>query len=166
MIEFDAIDRKLLALLQENARASFAELGRQVKLSTPSAIERVRRLEDAGVILAYRAQVDPAALGYRMAAIVRVTVAGERLQKFAQQIGQIPEVLECHRITGAESFLMRVAVRDTAHLETVIDSLLPYVATTTSLILATPVRWRSVAAPEEKPKSAQPRRSAKSATRR
>ena len=141
---FDHIDHKLIALLQENARMSFAELGRSVGLSTPSTIERVRRLEDAGVITGYRAHISPAALGLTMSAIIRVTVAGERLTRFAQQVQKVHEVQECHRITGEESYLVRVVVRDTQHLEEVIDLLMPYVATTTSLILASPVEWRAL----------------------
>ncbi|MDE1156297.1 MAG: Lrp/AsnC family transcriptional regulator [Acidobacteriaceae bacterium] len=141
--ELDAFDLKILHLLQENARISFAELGRQVGMSTPSTIERVRRLEEQDVIQSYRAHINPAALGFTMSAIIRVTVSGERLTKFVQQAEKVPEVLECHRVTGAESFIVRVAVRDTQHLETVIDSLIPYVATSTSLILTSPIPWRS-----------------------
>jgi len=143
-MQLDHIDQTLVALLQQNARATYAELGRQVGLSTPSTTERIRRLEDSGIILGYRAQVSPAALGFTLSAIIRVTVAGERLTRFAQQVQKIHEVLECHRVTGAESYVLRVAVRDTLHLESVIDSLLPYVATTTSLILASPIEWRAV----------------------
>jgi len=126
---------------------SFAEIARQVGLTTPSTIERVRRLEDAGVILGYRAHVSPAALGLVMGAVIRVTVAGDRLTKFALQAAKIPEILECHRVTGSESYIVRVAVKDTQHLESVIDSMLPYVATSTSLILASPVPWRAVSVP-------------------
>ncbi|MDE1176762.1 MAG: Lrp/AsnC family transcriptional regulator [Edaphobacter sp.] len=144
----DAIDYRILDLLQANARMSFAEIGRQVGLTTPSTIERVKRLEEAGVITGYHAHINPSALGYTMGAIIRVTVAGERLTRFAQQVARIPEVLECHRVTGAESYILRVAVRDTQHLETVIDSMLPYVATSTSLILASPVKWRAFSAPK------------------
>ncbi|MFC6644096.1 Lrp/AsnC family transcriptional regulator [Granulicella cerasi] len=158
-MELDLIDRKILTLLQEDARTSYAELGRKVGLSTPSTIERVRRLEDAGVITGYKAHIDPAALGLTMSAIIRVTIAGERLVRFAQQVQKIKEVMECHRVTGGESFILRVAVRDTQHLEQVIDSLVPYVATTTSLVLASPVKWRpltvlperAVAVPRRKP---------------
>jgi Lrp/AsnC family transcriptional regulator, leucine-responsive regulatory protein len=143
-LELDGVDRKILELLQQNARISFAELGRQVGLTTPSTIERIRRMESTGIIAGYHAHVNPAALGLGMSAIIRVTVAGERLSKFAQQVERIPEILECHRITGAESYVVRVAVRDTIHLEAVIDMLLPYVATSTSLILASPVEWRAL----------------------
>jgi len=140
----DEIDCAIIAELQANARIAFAELGRRVKLSTPAVIERVKRLEERGVILGYRAMVDPAAVGLAVHAFVKVTVAGDRLATFAHVVKNLPEVLECHRVTGAESFLVQVAVRDTLHLEAVIDAMMPYVATNTSMVLASPVPWNSV----------------------
>ncbi len=136
----DHIDREILAELQANARVSFAELGRRVGLSTPSVIERVRRLEDAEVLLGYHAEIDAVKIGLPVRAIVKITLAGDRLVKFAATVGRIPEVIECHRVTGPESYIVQVAVRDVAHLEQVIDSMMPYVATNTSMVLASPVR--------------------------
>jgi Lrp/AsnC family leucine-responsive transcriptional regulator len=75
---------------------------------------------------------------------VKVTVAGDRLAKFATLVRNLPEVLECHRVTGAESFMVQVAVRDVAHMEEVIDAMMPYVATNTSMILASPVPWNKI----------------------
>lgn len=140
----DEIDCSILAELQQNARIAFAALGRRVKLSTPAVIERVRRLEESGVIVGYRACIDPARVGLPVHAFVKVTVAGDRLVSFTKVVKGLPEVLECHRVTGAESFLVQVAVRDTMHLENVIDAMMPYVATNTSMILASPVPWNSV----------------------
>lgn len=140
----DAIDIAILARLQKDARISFAELGRSIHLSTPATIDRVHRLENASIITGYHAQVTPSAVGLPLAAIIRVTIEGGRLIRFAKQVSTIPEVLECHRITGAESYILRVAVRDTAHLEQVVDSLMPYVSTNTSLVLASPVLWREI----------------------
>jgi Lrp/AsnC family leucine-responsive transcriptional regulator len=142
--ELDAIDYKLLAELQANARISFAELSRRVLLSTPAVIERVKRLEESGVIVGYHAHVNPAAVGRSVEAFVKVSVAGDKLLKFAETVKKIEEVLECYRITGAESFLVLVAVRDTAHLQAVIDRMMPYVATNTSIILDVPVRWNPI----------------------
>jgi Lrp/AsnC family leucine-responsive transcriptional regulator len=142
--ELDTIDCNLLAELQANARISFAELGRKVSLSTPTVIERVKRLEEGGVIIGYHAQVNPSAVGRSVEAFIKVSVAGDKLMKFAQTVKKIEEVLECYRITGAESFLVLVAVRDTAHLQAVIDQMMPYVATNTSIILDVPVRWNPV----------------------
>lgn len=140
----DDIDCEILAELQANARIAFAELGRRVGLSTPAVIERVRRLEDNRVITGYRAAVDPAKVGLPVRAFVKVTVAGDKLQKFAALVRELPEVLECHRVTGAESFMVQIAVRDVRHMEELIDSMMPYVATNTSMILASPVPWNSI----------------------
>ncbi len=135
----DSIDLSLIEELQSNARTSFAELARRVHLSTPAVIDRIHRLEQTGVILRYRAEIDPAALGLPVRAFVKVTVAGDRLGSFARVARDIPEILECHRVTGNESFIVQVAVRDMNHLEAVIDSLMPYVATNTSMVLNSPV---------------------------
>ena len=143
-LSIDDIDCEILAELQANARIAFAELGRRVGLSTPAAIERVRRLEESHVIQGYRAVVDPAKVGLPVRAFIKVTVAGDKLAKFAALVQNLPEVLECHRVTGAESFMVQVAVRDVRHMEEVIDSMMPYVATNTSMVLASPVAWNSV----------------------
>ncbi len=141
----DQIDLALIEELQSNARTSFAELARRVHLSTPAVIDRIHRLEQTGVILRYRAEIDPAAIGLHVRAIVKVTVAGDRLGSFARVARDIPEILECHRVTGNESFIVQVAVRDMNHLEAVIDSLMPYVATNTSMVLNSPVQGGRVA---------------------
>ncbi len=138
------IDEIDCAELQSNARIAFAELGRRVGLSTPAVIERVHRLEERRVIVGYRALVDPAKVGLPVRAFVKVTVAGDKLAKFSTVVSKLPEVLQCHRVTGAESFMVQVAVRDVTHMEEVIDSMMPYVATNTSMILASPVPWNSV----------------------
>jgi Lrp/AsnC family leucine-responsive transcriptional regulator len=140
----DDIDCQILAELQANARIPFAELGRRVGLSTPAVIERVHRLEESKVILGYRALVDPAKVGLPVRAFIKVTVAGDKLARFAALVRKLPEILECHRVTGAESFMVQVAVRDVTHMEEVIDAMMPYVATNTSMILASPVPWNSI----------------------
>ena len=140
----DDIDCDILAELQANARIPFAELGRRVGLSTPAVIERVRRLEEKHVILGYRTLVDPARVGLPVRAFVKVTVAGDMLARFSALVRTLPEVLECHRVTGAESFMVQVAVRDVTHMEEVIDSMMPYVSTNTSMILASPVPSNSI----------------------
>lgn len=150
MSELDEIDCRILDELQRNARIAFAELGRRVGLSTPAVIERVRRLEESGVILGYRTAIDPAKVGLPVRAFVKVTVAGDKLVKFAAAIRAIPEVLECHRVTGAESYIVQIAVRDVRHMETVIDSMMPYVATNTAMIMASPVPWNPILPPASK----------------
>src|SRR5512146_566422 len=140
----DQIGWNILRELQENARVPFAELGRRVGLSTPAVAERVRNMEDAGIIRGYRAEVDPKACGYNIAAFIRVNVAGDKLQHFVELARTRPEVLECHRVTGAESFILKMAVTDMDHLEAAIDTLMPYVATTTSMILSSAIVWGPV----------------------
>lgn len=140
----DGIDHKILSELQAEGRLSFAELGRRVGLSTPAATERVRRLEDSGVIERYIAVVNPAKVGLPVRAFVKITVPGDRLPHFHGLAQRVPEVRACHRVTGSESYIIEVAVRDLPHLEAVIDSLSPYVATNTSIVLASPVPWQPV----------------------
>ena len=135
----DQTDLLLLDELQGNARVSFAELARRVHLSTPAVIDRIRRLEDTGVLLGYRAQVNAVALGLGIRAFVKVTVAGDRIAAFATLARSVPEIIECHRVTGNESFLAQVVVRDMDHLEQVLDALMPYVSTNTSIVLNSPV---------------------------
>lgn len=140
----DAKGWELLRELQENARTSFAELGRRVGLSTPAVAERVRNLEAAGVISGYRAEVDLACVGLPMLAIVRMSVVGNVLGRITAAAQQMPEVLECHRGTGADSFIIKVAVSSVEHLETLIDRLTPYGTTSTSIVLSSPVRRRTI----------------------
>ncbi len=145
----DDIGWKIVVELQQNARIPFAELGRRVGLSTPAVAERVRRLEDAGIIVGYQAEVDHSKHGFPLLAFVRVNVLGHELSRFTKKAAERPEVLEVHRVTGAESFIIKVAVRDQAHLEKVIDSLMPYVATTTSMVLSSSLTWRCTNPEEE-----------------
>ncbi len=147
----DSIGWHILRELQENARIPFAELGRRVGLSTPAVAERVRNMEAAGIIRGYRTEVDPTACGYPVSAFIRVNVAGDKLGHFVKLAKSCPEVLECHRVTGAESFIIKMAVSNIAHLETAIDSLMPYVATTTSMILSSPITWGDVKPRAEEP---------------
>ncbi len=140
----DAKGWKLLQELQENARTSFAELGRRVGLSTPAVAERVRNLEAAGIVTGYRAEVDLGRLGLPMLAVIRMSVVGDVLSRITAVAQQMPEVLECHRGTGADSFIMKVAVASVAHLEALIDRLTPYGTTSTSIVLSSPVARRTL----------------------
>lgn len=143
----DAIDWQILAVLQEEGRASFTELGRRVGLSTPAAAERVRQLEAAGVIIGYRAEVDLARVGRPILAIVRMSVVGDVLARVTAAVREMPEVLEIYRGTGADSFTAKVAVASVEELESLIDELTPFGTTSTSIVLSTPVPRRAVAPP-------------------
>ena len=141
----DDTNRSLLAELQTDARLSLAELGRRVGLSSPAVAERLQRLEQAGVIRGYRAEVDPAALGYTLSAVIRIRPAPRQLPKVAELARSTPEVVECNRITGEDCFIMRAHLRDVRHLEEVIDQFVVYGQTTTSIVQSSPVPSRGVA---------------------
>lgn len=140
----DAKGWELLRELQADARLSFAELGRRVGLSTPAVAERVRNLEAAGVISGYRAELDLKKLGLPILAMIRISAVGDVLPRITAVVRAMPEVLECHRGTGADSFIMKVAVASVAHLETLIDRLTPFGTTSTSIVLSSPVERRLV----------------------
>ena len=140
----DDIDRKVLTELQVDARISYAELGRRVGLTTPAVIERVRKLEDAGVITGYRAEIDTAKVGLPITAFVRMSIAGVDYSHIIEVAEQSNEVLECHRGTGGDSFIMKVAVSSVEHLQQIIDKLTPYGVTTTAIVLSSPVKRRVI----------------------
>lgn len=142
----DPLSRKILAELQRNARLSFAEIGRRVGLSTPAAAERVRRLEESGVIAGYEARINPRALGLDVTAFVRVRVTGAETlaRRLTRLASELPEVLECHRCTGDESFILKVRVPSVGRLERLIDQFTPFGMTSTALVLSSPVERSSV----------------------
>ena len=140
----DEIVRKILRELQEDARTSYAEIGRRVGLTTPAVIERVRKLEDAGIIVGYRADIDTAKVGLPITAFVRMSISGVDYSHIIEVAHQSNEVLECHRGTGGDSFIMKVAVATVEHLQEIIDKLTPYGITTTAIVLSSPVRRKSI----------------------
>lgn len=138
---------RILDELQRNARISFAELGRRVGLSTPAVLERVHRLEEAGIILGYHAELDRAKVGMPITAFIRISVVGEGLKHVIAIAETLDEVIECHRVTGTDSFIMKVGVSSVEHLQALFDHFSPYVATTTSIILSSPVSRRVIVRP-------------------
>jgi len=140
----DEIDRKILALLQDDARISYAELGRRIGLTTPAVIERVRKLEDGGIITGYRAGIDASKVGFPITAFIRMSITGVDYSRIIEVAQASREVLECHRGTGGDSFIMKVAVSSVEHLQEVIDRLTPYGITTTTIVLSSPVQQRAV----------------------
>ena len=143
-VELDAIAWKILEHLQHDARMSFAELGRKVGLSTPAAAERVRRLEEAGVITGYHAAVNMSRLGVPIHVSMRLTIPGGDLQiaRTVAAIKELPEIARCHRITGDESFVIEAHLVSVRHLEALIDRLSAFGATATSTVLSSPVERR------------------------
>jgi Lrp/AsnC family leucine-responsive transcriptional regulator len=144
LVELDAIAWKIIENLQRNARLTFAELGRKVGLSTPAVAERVHRLEEAGVITGYHAQVNVAKLGAPIRILMRLTIPGGDLQisRTVSAIKELQEISRCHRITGDESFVIEADVVSIRHMEALIDRLSALGATSTSTILSSPVERR------------------------
>jgi Lrp/AsnC family leucine-responsive transcriptional regulator len=140
----DATNLRLLGELQADARVSLAELGRRVGLSPPAVAERLGRLERDGVIRGYHADVDPRALGYALSAVIRVRPAPRQLHDVARVARETPEVVECHRVTGDDCYVIRAHVRDVDHLEAVIDGFTVFGSTTTSIVQSSPVPGRGV----------------------
>jgi Lrp/AsnC family leucine-responsive transcriptional regulator len=143
----DSLGWKLLTELQKDGRISFAELGRRVGLSTPAVAQRVRRMEDEGIIRAYRADISPLSVGLPITAFIRMSVVGNVLVKLTQRVRSMPEIVECHRGTGEDSFILKVNVVSVEHLQDVIDRLTPFGTTSTSLVLASIVE-RNLLGPE------------------
>jgi Lrp/AsnC family leucine-responsive transcriptional regulator len=141
----DATNRRLLAELQANARLSLAELGRRVGLSSPAVADRLQRLERDGVILGYRAELDPRSLGLALSVVIRVRPAPRQLADVAELARRTPEVVECRRVTGDDCYVMTAHVRDVEHLEEVIVQFALYGQTTTSLVQSSPVPARGIA---------------------
>jgi Lrp/AsnC family leucine-responsive transcriptional regulator len=143
-VSLDKTDHRLLMELQADARLSLAELGRRVGLSSPAVADRVRRLVQDGVIRGFHADVDPRALGYGLGVIIRVRPAPRQLAKVADLARATPEVVECHRITGEDCFVIKAHVRDVEHLEEVIDRFAAFGQTTTSVMQTSPVPRRAL----------------------
>lgn len=141
-IDLDDTDRRLIEALDRNARSSTADLARLVGLSPQSTADRVRRLEDLRVIAGFTVKLDPAALGLGIAAYIRVRPAMGELPRVAKLLAEIPEVVECDRVTGDDCFIAKVFVARVEDLERVIDRLLPHAQTNTSIVQSTPVLRR------------------------
>jgi Lrp/AsnC family leucine-responsive transcriptional regulator len=138
----DQTDRRIIGELSANGRLPLAELGRRISLSSPAVAERVQRLERDGVITGYRAVIDPRALGYQLTAIVRIKPAPGLLPKIPELADEIPEVGECHRITGEDCFYLTLYLRSIDELSSVLDRFLVYGQTTTSIVNSTPIPRR------------------------
>jgi Lrp/AsnC family leucine-responsive transcriptional regulator len=138
----DKTDEEILLRLSENARTTTAELARRVKLSSPSVAERVKRLEEAGVITGYHAAISPEALGRPLAVWLRIRPVPGKMQRVAQIIQGIPEITQCERVTGEDCFVARAHLRSIEEMERMIDMIVPHAMTNTSIIQSSPVAQR------------------------
>jgi len=143
----DLTGRNILKELQDNARCPLSEIGRRVGLTTPAVAERVRRMEEAGLITGYRAEVDLLKLGFPLLAFIKLYTSPQWYGKVLEIIRSSPEVLECHHMTGEESFILKITVTSTAHLETFIGYFDHYGKTSTSIVLSSPIKSRPVEVP-------------------
>ncbi len=141
--DLDPLNLKILRVLEGNARISIAELARKVGLSTPSAAERVRRLQENGVIEGYAVRLDPAALGLAVSAWLRIRPVPGQLAAVAEIIRGLPEIVQCDRVTGEDCFVALAHVASVADLERVIDRIIPHAMTNTAIIQSSPVKPRS-----------------------
>ncbi|HET6710726.1 Lrp/AsnC family transcriptional regulator [Amycolatopsis sp.] len=147
MDHLDDVDWRLLELLQADGRLSFSELGRQVSLSGSAVTERVRRLEERGVITGYAATIDTTKLGLPIEALVRARVRSLDTPRFRAAVLPLPQVVAADHVTGEECWVLRVLCRDTAELEALLVKVQRYGETSTSLVLSSPLRRRSVVRP-------------------
>src|SRR5690242_1420422 len=143
----DDVNVALLAELHADPRITMSALGRRIGMSAPAVTERVQRMERAGVIRGYRLEVDPAALGLPVTAFARIRPAPGQLPKVAELAGRIAQVSECYRITGEDCFLVKVHAATVPGLEEVLDQLLLYGQTVTSIVVSTPVPPRPLPLP-------------------
>src|SRR5512146_1706228 len=143
----DARNVQILALLAEDPCTSVSELARRIGMSAPATRERIQRMEEAGVIQGCRLEIDPAALGYPIAAFVRVRPLPGKLPKIAELAASLPQVIECHRITGEDCFILKVRLDSLDNLDVILDQFLAYGQTTTSIVQSTPVPPRQLPLP-------------------
>lgn len=138
----DDLDRRLLDILSVNARISLKELAQEAGLSSPSTADRLRRLEDRGVITGFTVGINPAALGYTLQAVVRVRPMPGMLHIVERLIQDTPEFVECDKVTGDDCFIAKLLVRDMEQLDTILDKVAERAQTNTSIVKSTPVKRR------------------------
>jgi Lrp/AsnC family leucine-responsive transcriptional regulator len=145
----DGVNWRILEELQRDPRLAMSKLGRRIGMSSPAVAERVRRLEESGVIRGYRLELDPSALGLPVALYIRIRPRPGQLPRIAELAQQIPEVVECHRVTGEDCFVLKACIPAIDQLDRLLDSFLPYGSTTTSIIQSSPVPLRPPPLPPE-----------------
>lgn len=140
--QLDFVDVQILNILVENARTPTAEIARRLKMSSPSATERILKLEDAGVINRYTITVDPTCLGFMFSVWIRINPLPGLLNKVVEVLEKSPNITECERVTGDDCFVAKAHFKEIKDLESLIDSLLPIAKTHTSVVQASPFQAR------------------------
>ncbi|XWN33637.1 MAG: Lrp/AsnC family transcriptional regulator [Devosia sp.] len=141
----DRTDAAIVRELAADARIPRAELARRVGLSAPSVADRIRRLEDVGIIAGYGARIDPARLGYGLAVLIRARPLPGEMDNMIEAIRETPQIVACDRVSGEDCFVARAHVRDVAEMESVIDRIVPFGATNSSIVQSSPVKERLIA---------------------
>ena len=140
----DELNWKILKCLQENARQSNSKIGRQVGITSPAVSERIKKMEDAGVIQSYDTSISPYEIGYQLKAIITLRAFMGMLKPFMEKVKTYDEVLNCYRITGNENFVMEVVLKNQKHLESFIDQLIVYGETKTQIVLSKVVKNKPI----------------------
>lgn len=140
----DELNSKILRCLQDNARLSNAEIGRQVGISSPAVSERIKKMEDLGIIEGYKAMVSPFEIGYQLKAIITLRAFMGKLKPFLDKVKTYDEVVNCYRITGDENIVMEVVLKNQKHLESFIDQLITYGESKTQIVLSRVVKQKEV----------------------
>ena len=143
--KLDETDRKIIEILQEDGRISMKDLGKLIGLTSPAVSERIKRLENCGIISGYKAIINPDALGRNIKAFIHISLPGSQsYAEFLENAKSDPRIVKCHHITGDDCSLLKVLVRDMQELENVIDSIKKIGSTKTSVILSTPIQAKSI----------------------
>ena len=148
IMELDARAWKILAAVQRDGRISLKALAAEAGLSLPAVSERLKRLEEAGVVTGYRAEVNVAALGYGVLAMIAMTTPQADKARLLALLRTLPEVTECLHVTGQDSYLLRIVARDIAHLEQLVGTINHYGETRTSIVMSVPIPLRPLAPPQ------------------
>ncbi|PWH83065.1 ArsR family transcriptional regulator [Algibacter marinivivus] len=143
-MSLDSINSKILKCLQENARLSNAEIGRRVGISSPAVSERIKKMEDLGIIEGYKTIVSSFEIGYQLKAIITLRAFMGKLKPFLEKVKTYDEVINCYRITGDENIVMEVVLKNQKHLETFIDQLISYGESKTQIVLSRVVKQKEV----------------------
>ncbi|GAA3652785.1 Lrp/AsnC family transcriptional regulator [Flavivirga jejuensis] len=143
-MNIDSLNWKILRCLQENARLSNAEIGRRVGVSSPAVSERIKKMEDLGIIEGYKAIVSPLEVGYQLKAIITLRAFMGKLKPFLEKVKTYDEVVNCYRITGDENIVMEVVLKNQKHLESFIDQLIIYGESKTQIVLSDVVKQKEI----------------------
>lgn len=143
-MHIDSLNQKILRCLQENARQSNAEIGRKVGISSPAVSERIKKMEDMGIIEGYKALVSPFEIGYQLKAIITLRAFMGKLKPFLEKVKSFDEVVNCYRITGDENIVMEVVLKNNKHLERFIDNLIIYGESKTQIVLSRVIKQKEI----------------------